>query len=158
MSGVILPATLGRRLAGTLYDGLLVLAIWMMTALIEIMVTDALGVARSRAQTQALLFLVSFGFFGWSWTHGGQTLGARAWRMQVQTVDGGPIGWPTATLRFCVAVVWLPVGMLVAALRPDGRALHDVLAGTRVVVLPKDADSVALDRPGHHRGDDGVNP
>lgn len=137
MSAPVLPAPVGRRLAATLYDGLLLLALWMSAALLEVLVTDALGVARSPALTRALLLGIAAFFFAWSWTHGGQTLGGRAWRLRVESLEGQPLNTPTALLRFVAGISWLPLGVIWALLSPDRRALHDQISGTRVVLLPK---------------------
>lgn len=134
MTDIALPAPLSRRLAASLYDGLLLLAIWMSAALLEVLLTDALGLTRSAEQTRALLFLLAFFFFGWFWTHGGQTLGGRAWRLKVERVDGRPLDWSTAMLRFALGLTWIPLGVIWALSTHDRRALHDWLSGTRVVV------------------------
>lgn len=136
-SNPVLPASVGRRLAATLYDGLLLLAMWMSAALLEVLITDALGFGRSPALTRALLMSIAAFFFGWCWTHGGQTLGGRAWRLRVERLDGQPLNTPTALLRFVAAISWLPLGVIWALLHHERRALHDLISGTRVVVLPK---------------------
>lgn len=130
---VRIPASLRRRLGATLYDGLLLLAIWMSIALVTIVLTDALSLPRPPELMRGLLVAGAFGFFGWSWTHGGQTLGGRAWKLRVETPDGGPINWPTAMLRFAAGITWFPLGMIWSFSSEDRRALHDVIAGTRVV-------------------------
>lgn len=136
-SGPILPASIGRRLAATLYDGLLLLALWMSAVLLEVLVTDALGLGRSPALTRALLLSIAAFFFAWCWTHGGQTLGGRAWRLRVERLDGQPLNAATALLRFVAAISWLPLGVIWALAQHDRRALHDLISGTRVVLLPK---------------------
>lgn len=136
-TGLVLPASVGRRLAASLYDGLLLLALWMSAALVEVLVTDALGLGRSPALTRALLLGIAAFFFAWCWTHGGQTLGGRAWRLRVERLDGQPLNLPTALLRFAAGITWLPLGVLWALARHDRQALHDQLSGTRVVLLPR---------------------
>jgi uncharacterized RDD family membrane protein YckC len=67
---------------------------------------------------------------------GGQTLGKRLVGVRVVSAAGGPIGYPRALARY---VAWwlsalpLATGFLLAAGRRDRRAVHDLLAGTRVV-------------------------
>lgn len=130
----VIPASLRRRLAATLYDGLLLLALWMSTALLIILITDLASLPRPPELMRAVLVLVAFGFFGWSWTHGGQTLGGRAWKLRVERIDEQPMNWPTAMLRFAVGVTWIPLGMIWCLCTHDRRALHDVFSGTRVVL------------------------
>jgi uncharacterized RDD family membrane protein YckC len=139
-SGLIVPAPLWRRLAAAAYDALLLAAVWMVTAVLELVVRAALGLPYDAHVLRALLLLTSLGFFGWFWTHGGQTLGMRAWRLQVRRTDGRPLAWPTALARYAFAwLAWLPLGagVLWCAIDPRRRAWHDALSATEVVLLPK---------------------
>ena len=79
-------------------------------------------------------------YFVWFWTHGGQTLGMRAWRLQLVREDGARIGWPTAMLRFAVAIpAWLigGLGMIWCLLDGRSRSWQDIATGTAIQVLPK---------------------
>lgn len=100
-----LPAPIWRRIAASVYDALLLLALWMVAALIDTVVRDALGLPRTRLAFQVMLFLLGMGFFGWFWTHGGQTLGMRVWRLRVRRVDGADLRWPIACLRYALMLV-----------------------------------------------------
>jgi uncharacterized RDD family membrane protein YckC len=136
------PAPLWRRLAAALYDGLLLLALWMVLALFDALVRDALTLPYDARALRAFLFLAGLVFFGWFWTHGGQTLGMRAWRLQLRRSDGSAVHWPAAALRYAAAwLAWAPLGLGLAwcAVDPQRRAWHDRLSGTEVVVLPKPA-------------------
>ena len=65
----------------------------------------------------------------------GQTIGKLVVRARVVLVDGGPVPVGVALLRFFayfVSCVTLGLGYLMAGLRSDKRALHDLIAGTRV--------------------------
>lgn len=136
----ILPAPLWRRLAAALYDGLLLLALWMVLALLDALLRKALSLPYHAGSLRALLVFSGLLFFGWFWTHGGQTLGMRAWRLQVRCQDGTALRWPNAALRYVTAwLAWLPLaaGVLWSAVDPRRRAWNDWLSGTEVVLLPK---------------------
>ena len=140
MPELILPAPLWRRLAAAAYDLLLLAAIFMVVARADVWTRSRLGLPGSVGALRALLLTAGFLFFGWFWTHGGQTLGMRAWRLQLRRVDGGPLTWPTALARYAFAwLAWLPLGLgvLWSALDPRRRAWHDALSGTELVLLPK---------------------
>ena len=140
MSTVELPAPLWRRLAAAVYDALLLAAVWMVIAMADLFLRGAAGLPYSVHVFRAELLLAGAAFFGWFWTHGGQTLGMRAWRLQLRRVDGGPLTWPTALARYAFAwLAWLPLGLgvLWSALDPRRRAWHDALSGTELVLLPK---------------------
>jgi uncharacterized RDD family membrane protein YckC len=134
------PPGLLRRLAAMLYDGLLLLALFSVTA--------ALGVAANRGEAIApdnwlfplVLGLVWAAFYLWFWTHGGQTLGMRAWRMRLVTRDGMPVGPGRGLIRLAAALLsTLPLGLghLWALVDRDRLAWHDRLSGTRLVLLEK---------------------
>ena len=65
----------------------------------------------------------------------GQTIGKLVVRIRVVGSDGAPPPIGASVLRsFAYAVSLMPFGLgfVIAGLRADGRALHDLLAGTRV--------------------------
>lgn len=108
---MIVPAPLWRRLIASVYDGLLLLGLWFASALIDLLLRDQLlGLPRHWLWMQLLFFGVGLGFFGASWTRGGQTLGMRVWRLQVRRLDGAPLHWPVATVRFtAMLATWMMV-------------------------------------------------
>jgi uncharacterized RDD family membrane protein YckC len=129
------PAGLMRRLAAAVYDSLLLLALlFLATAAIAPFLPDD-HVQAGALWYRGYLVLVAFIFFGWFWTHGGQTLGMRAWKLRVRKTTGGTLGWGTALLRFAAAwPAWLSViGVVWCAVPPRKRALHDWLSGTEIV-------------------------
>lgn len=74
--------------------------------------------------------------------HAGQTLGKQALGIRVVTLEGdGPVRFPKALLReifgrsvLAFIPLYLLADLLLAFLnRPNRRAIHDVIAGTRVV-------------------------
>jgi uncharacterized RDD family membrane protein YckC len=81
------------------------------------------------------LLTVSFGFYGWFWTHGGQTLGLRAWKIKVLTLDRQPLNWQQAVVRFLAALLsWGIFGLgFFWIIRDKNRyAWHDYLSKTAV--------------------------
>ena len=87
-----------------------------------------------RAELQAFLLVALAAYFVWCWLRGGQTLAMRAWR--VRLVDLTPT---RALLRFLYALVLLPTGISIlwALVDKDRQFLHDRLAGTRLLLVPK---------------------
>ncbi|MGI8740131.1 MAG: RDD family protein [Gammaproteobacteria bacterium] len=77
----------------------------------------------------------SFLFFGWFWTHGGQTLGMSTWRFRVIQNNGATITWSQALLRLLTAAIsWLlfGAGFLWCLFNREKLALHDIVSGTRL--------------------------
>ena len=145
-------AGLGRRLAAMFYDGLLCIALLIVTAGVYKLIQMAvIGAERMRALSDAgaldgdpllstvLLFML-FGFFAKFWTHGGQTLGMQVWGVRVQNVDGTPISLWQALLRFVVAIgSWgcLGLGFAWALVDKRQRTWHDIYSDTQLVRVPK---------------------
>ncbi len=80
------------------------------------------------------------GMFYFSSCHGvwGQTLGKKIFKIRVVTVEGLPISMNKALLRAFATILsqlTLGIGYLMAGLRSDKRALHDLLVKTCVVRL-----------------------
>lgn len=136
------PAGLGRRLGALVYDSLLLAAIWFVAEAAFLGITGGEAVtAGSYLYTLNQLYLAAwaFAFFGGFWTHGGQTLGMRAWRIALVSRDGARVTWRQALLRCLVApLAWLSVvGMLWLYFRPERRAWQDLASRTDVVHLPR---------------------
>jgi uncharacterized RDD family membrane protein YckC len=78
----------------------------------------------------AMVYFVAFEASAWQATPGKRLLGLR-----VEGTDGARLSWSRALARHVAGVAsWLTlnIGHLLVALRPDRRALHDLLAGTCV--------------------------
>ncbi len=79
---------------------------------------------------------VSFFFYGWFWTHGGQTLGMKAWNLYLVKPDGKFIDWNTALKRYLAALIsWacLGLGFTWILLDRQKRAWHDIITNTKIV-------------------------
>lgn len=134
-----------RHLAAILYDSLLLLALWLAVSAVFLAISGGRLAAPERPlwllyAFRAALALVSFLFFGWFWTRGGQTLGMRAWRLKLVADPGPAVTWSQALRRFVAAgLSWAVLGLGFGWIIVDRqkRAWHDYLSSTRVVVLPK---------------------
>lgn len=137
---------LWRRLAAMAYDAVLLAGLLLVASAI---VTLPVGLGLGREAADALFRSAAFrwpfflycigvlaGFHLWFWTHGGQTLGMKTWRIRVVRADGAPLALRDAALRyFAAGLSWLPggLGFWWAAVDPAGLAWHDRLSGTRLV-------------------------
>ena len=129
-----------RRLAAGLYDGLLVIALLVRPTLLAMALRGGEPIPPGNLLFQALLLLTAGAFFTWFWSHGGQTLGMRAWRLRVEQQSGAPLSLGIALLRFVISLVSVAafgLGLLWILFDADKLAWHDRATGTRVVVLPK---------------------
>lgn len=83
-----------------------------------------------------IIFIVSGFYYILLTGRFGATVGKMIFRAQVVRVDGSPVGYAVATGRYFASLLSrliLGIGYLFVVFRPDKRALHDLVAGTRVV-------------------------
>jgi uncharacterized RDD family membrane protein YckC len=123
-------------LAAIIYDGLL-LAAGLFFASIVVVVPFGITLEGPLYPLYVVyIYALSFLFFGWFWTHGGQTLGMKTWHFRVEQENGKAMTWSRALLRFLAAIIsWLPfgAGFVWCLFSRDRLAFHDVLSGTRLV-------------------------
>lgn len=122
------------------YDWLLLTAVYFALTLLVVALRGGAAVAPGTAWYTVLLVGAAFLFYGWFWTHGGQTLGLKAWQLAVVRRDGGPLSWSDAARRFAAAAVLLVppgLGLLWVVLDRQGAAWHDRLSRTRIVRAPR---------------------
>ena len=130
-----------RRLAAGCYDALLLGAVWMLATLAIVALRGGEPVPPGQLGYQLLLLGATAVFFITSWLRGGQTLGMRAWRLRVELESGEPLDARTGIVRFIGGLLSFltgGLGLLWLWIDRDELTWHDRLAGTRVVVLPKE--------------------
>ena len=107
-------AALWRRLAAMLYDGIVIIAIWIIVGFV---VLSAFGIDQAqivenervvldpyyRITLFSSMLLSAYLFFAWFWTNSGQTLGMQAWKLKVQNQDASAISYKQSLIRFVVA-------------------------------------------------------
>jgi uncharacterized RDD family membrane protein YckC len=152
-----------RRLGSMVYDGLLLLALWMVLGLVFVFLGNLTG--RTMVPLQlAVNLLAAWLFLVWFWTRTGQTLGMQTWQIRLRDERGGPVTRWNATLRYLVALAqWLILlfaihlarehgsmvtiavtalvltGLGASQLHPRRLMLHDWLSGTMLVHSPRQA-------------------
>jgi uncharacterized RDD family membrane protein YckC len=129
-----------RRLAAIGYDSLLLAGVLSLYTGAVLALRGGRAVEPNTAWYSLSLLIVVFCFFGWFWTHGGQTLGMAAWRIRLATVDGSRLRWRHALVRYLAA--WLSLlpaglGFLWSCVDGERRAWHDIVSGTVLVYETK---------------------
>lgn len=117
------------------YDGLLLLGLWMIATAIVI-VPLGHGIEPGTSAFRLYLLVVAWAYFVISWRRGGQTLGMKAWHIRL-LAEPAPISWGRATLRFVVALLslgCLGLGFAWSLFHPRRATWHDLASATRVVV------------------------
>ena len=132
------PVGLFLRLAAIFYDLLLLTAVLFIATALLLPVTQGEAIKPGNPFYALYLVGVCFIYFGWFWTHSGQTLGMKTWRIKVCRFDGGPLTWQHALLRFVGAIMsWLPLGLgfFWSLFSKDKTTWHDDMSRTILVSL-----------------------
>jgi uncharacterized RDD family membrane protein YckC len=125
-----------RRLGAVLYDSLILGGVWFAATACLLPLNGGEAIAPGQWLFPVYLVLVSYLFFGWFWTHGGQTIGMRAWKIRVVSCSGKALTWRQALIRFgCAILSWSAagVGYWWIAFSDDRNGWHDLVSGSRIV-------------------------
>lgn len=124
-----------RRLAAMVYDFFLLVALWFLATALLLPFNSGQALNSGQIFYPFYLLCVSFGFYGWFWTHGGQTLGLKAWKIKVLTLQQQPLNWKQAAMRFVTALLsWsiCGLGFFWSLWDKNGYAWHDYLSKTSI--------------------------
>lgn len=131
-----------RRFAAILYDLLLVVAILLIASLPWVMLGVKPGQPSYVFYVIFIYSLIIF-YFAWFWTHGGQTLGMKAWHIRVVSTTYQTIGWRAALLRAIfsfVSFALLGIGFWHAWFDARGRCWHDIVSRSQLINVPSVAN------------------
>ena len=147
------------RLACFIYEGVLLFGVVMIAGYLFSSLTQQRHALQGRHALQAFIFVVVGIYFGWFWSHGGQTVAMKAWHLRLLDRNGQPVSQARALTRYllswmwfmpALAVVWfsgirspmmtfavLGLGVVayagLALLHPSRQFWHDVVCGTQLV-------------------------
>lgn len=129
-----------RHLAAIVYDALLLLAVLFFATLALLPLNGGRAIEPANGLYSTYLVAVSYAYFAWFWTHGGQTLGMRAWRLRLLANRGTSITWTSSLVRFIGALLsWLAfgAGFLWSLFDPQRLTWHDHLSQTALTLEPR---------------------
>jgi uncharacterized RDD family membrane protein YckC len=126
-----------RRLAAMCYETLLLSGVLAVSFILPHVLLGAFAHHAATAMVLWIhLFLVMLVYFVGFWSHGGQTLAMKTWRIRLLTQSGRAIRPAQALLRYLLCWPSLAlggVGIVWALFDRDGQFLHDRIAGTRLI-------------------------
>jgi uncharacterized RDD family membrane protein YckC len=161
--------TVKRRIIAMVYEAFLLLSVEMLAALLYMVATGNRQDPVFQHGRQFFLFLVTAAYFIHFWTDSGHTLAMKTWRIKLVQPGSARVSYRVAAIRFLASWGWfLPalaacwalgikdkaqvsaavaVGVvawgLTAFFDKDRQFLHDRIAGTRLVSMPKHAPALA---------------
>lgn len=130
-----------RLLMVMLYDVLLLLSALLLGTMVPVVLNGGDAIEPGNPIFLLYLLMVSLFFYGWFWTHGGQTLGMRAWKVYLVGQNQVEVSWQQATMRFAVAIIsWLCLGLgfFWQWLSKDKMSWHDIMSGTQLILHKPD--------------------
>ena len=118
-----------------MYDLFLLAALWFIVSAIATALNHGEAIGPDNPYHLIFVFsllLISFFYYGWFWTHGGQTLGMKTWKIKLTTLDGRVVDWKQALVYFLAAMLsWAVCGLgfLWSVFEPRRATWHDLVAG-----------------------------
>jgi uncharacterized RDD family membrane protein YckC len=130
---------LWKHLAALLYDIFPILAIWLVTSLFLLVVRGGSEIEPGTPWLTALLVAEVWLYFTYSWKMGGQTLGMRAWKIQIS--DFQELSWAQVSLRFITGVIstlLLGLGLWTRMWSAQQQSWMDLVCGKPVIDVSSD--------------------
>lgn len=129
--------SLWRRLASILYDSILVFALLMIMSIpfYNLNLEDNFFL---KIIMQIYYYLIMQYFFVWFWVNKEGTLGMKTWKIRITSLNGKPISYKQAIIRFNMSIISILVfglGFLVSIFNKHHKCMHDIISET---VLIKD--------------------
>lgn len=156
------PSLKRRLVCMMIYEAALVFGVIFFASFIFDVSTQSKSALTLRLAREAFLFFVIGSYFVFFWRRGGQTLAMQTWRIKLVNDDFSTVPLAKAIVRYCLAWMWFLPGFIVAyqlnlknaqlaipiifgfcawaataLFIKDGQFLHDKLAKTRLIELPK---------------------
>ncbi len=159
---IVATPAIRRRLFSMVYEFFLLLSVQVLAVALYLLVTLNSQHPVAEYGRNLFVLLVTAAYFIYCWTDSGHTLAMKTWRIKVVKLGYARVPYKAAALRFLFAWGWflpallvcwafglkgkqvafaLMAGMaawaLTAFMDKDRQFLHDRLAGTRLIALPK---------------------
>ncbi len=124
-----------RRFAALLYEGMLLFGLLFIAGYLFDTLTQSRHALMFRSERQIWLFIVLGIYFVWFWQKSGQTLAMKTWHIQLLRLDGKPLSWLQAALRYVLCYLFTLTGIafLYSFFDSRGQFPQDRLLKTQLV-------------------------
>lgn len=126
-----------RYIGAVFYDFILLIALFFLATAIILPLNQGEAI-HSSIFFPFYLLTVSFIFYGWFWTHGGQTLGLQAWKLRVVNDQQSNISWKQAFIRYitaCCSWLALGLGILWRIVHKNNKTWQDLSSKSSIVIV-----------------------
>ena len=126
-----------KRLLAALYDSFLILATVFIATALTLPFTRGEIAAENNIFMSLYLLTVIYIFYGWFWTHGGQTLGMRVWKQRLVPFEGSAVSWQQSFIRFITGLpAWslFLIGLILSIKTDIAESLTSIPAWSLVLV------------------------
>lgn len=174
-TSLVATPSIKRRLICLVYDAFLVVAVLALAVLVFRMAVQNYTGPFVEHGSKFVVFLAAGAYFVHSWTGSGFTLAMKTWRIKVVHLGTAHVPFRNAVVRYVFSWGWMLTGGLIyqvqghhdrawaamslsllagaalwaatAFLDKDRQFLHDKLAGTRLIALPKPVKADKVEKP-----------
>ncbi|MES2579159.1 MAG: RDD family protein [Pseudomonadota bacterium] len=127
-----------RLFAACVYELLLLIALWFISAWIFIALFGDATHSYKRFFLQVFLWLVTGAYFVWCWSKSGQTLAAQTWKIKLVNQAGATLSVREAIVRYILAslsALVFGLGFVWIFVDKNQLYLHDRLLKSRFVAV-----------------------
>ena len=120
-----------KRIAASIYDLFLLLGVWFAVGSLAVWING--GIIETKWIGPFLVFISTWIFYGYFWTHGGKTLGMAVWKFEIYSIDENKINFQKVSIRFFSNVITVLLGgtpLILMYFSKNNLSLSDYLSKT----------------------------
>ena len=120
-----------KRIAASIYDLFLLLGVWFAVGSFAVWING--GIIEAKWIGPFLVFVSTWIFYGYFWTHGGKTLGMAVWKFEIYSIDENKINFQKVSIRFFSNVITVLLGgtpLILMYFPKNNLSLSDYLSKT----------------------------
>ncbi|MDA7829174.1 RDD family protein [Gammaproteobacteria bacterium] len=120
-----------KRIAATIYDLFLLLGVWFGVGSIALWMNN--GEILNPWLGLSIVFISTWAFYSYFWTHGNKTLGMAIWKVEIYSFDGNEVNLQQTSIRFIANLVIFSLGglpLIQIYFSKNGHSISDVLSKT----------------------------
>ena len=97
-----------KRIAATIYALFLLFGVWFAVGSLAVWING--GIIETKWIGPFLVFMSTWIFYGYFWTHGGKTLGMAVWKFEIYSIDENKINFQKVSIRFFSNIITILLG------------------------------------------------